>query len=162
MAGEVNRFENSVALRPLTYKTPTTLKRNVSSSLDLESFLQLMAAQLQNQDPLNPTSNEDYMMQLAQMTVVEAMTNMTQVSLSTYAASMVGKEVTLAEYDKNGNMKQVTGTVTGVTIYNNDPVIYVGDKAYSLDQLIAVGTLPKDTEDSGNTGDNGNTDTDKE
>lgn len=35
------------------------------TTLDVEQFLQLMVAEMQNQDPLEPTDNSDYMAQLA-------------------------------------------------------------------------------------------------
>ena len=38
------------------------------TTLDVEQFLQLMVAEMQNQDPLEPTDNSDYMAQLATFT----------------------------------------------------------------------------------------------
>ncbi|QKJ85632.1 Flagellar basal-body rod modification protein FlgD [Paramixta manurensis] len=39
-------------------------------------FLQLLVAQIQNQDPLNPTDGTEYVSQLAQMSQVQSMENM--------------------------------------------------------------------------------------
>lgn len=123
-----------------------------SNTLSMESFLVLMAQQLQNQDPMNPTSQDDYMMQLAQMAVVEAMSSMTQISVSTYASSMVGKEVTVADYDSQGNITSVTGTVTGVSFFYDEPVIYIGEKGYTMSQIMSVGTLPEGSDSDGSEG----------
>ncbi len=120
-----------------------------SNTLSMESFLVLMAQQLQNQDPMNPTSQEDYMMQLAQMAVVESMTNMTAVSISTYASSMVGKEVTVADYDSQGNITTVTGTVTGISLFYDEPIIYIGEKGYTMSQIMSVGSVPTDSDSEG-------------
>jgi len=40
-------------------------------------FMKLLVAQIQNQDPLNPTDGTEYVGQLAQMTQVQSMQNMT-------------------------------------------------------------------------------------
>ena len=140
-----NPFANAIAVGPLEYKQPTNAtRRNTSStSLDMDSFLQLMAMQLQNQDPMNPSDQDNYMMQLAQMAVVETMTSMMETSITTYAASMVGKEVTAADIDAQGNITTTVGTVTCVALYQGEPVIYINDKAYSLSQIMAVGSLPE-------------------
>lgn len=142
-----NQYINSVS-RASNYSQTTTSKTK-SNTLSMDSFLVLMAQQLQNQDPMNPTSQDNYMMQLAQMAVVEAMTNMTQVSVSTYASSMVGKEVTVADYDSKGNIKVVTGTVTGVSLYYDEPVVYIGDKGYTMSQIMSVGSVPTSSDSEG-------------
>lgn len=41
-------------------------------------FMQLLVAQIQNQDPLNPTDGTEYVSQLAQLTQVQSMENMSQ------------------------------------------------------------------------------------
>ncbi|WP_045834923.1 flagellar hook assembly protein FlgD [Hyphomicrobium sp. 99] len=42
-----------------------------SNTLNYNDFLKLMVAQLQNQDPLNPTDSTQYMSQIAQFSSVE-------------------------------------------------------------------------------------------
>jgi flagellar basal-body rod modification protein FlgD len=44
---------------------------SASSELGEDAFLTLLTAQLQNQDPLNPVSNEDFVAQLAQFSSLE-------------------------------------------------------------------------------------------
>ena len=41
-------------------------------------FMQLLVAQIQNQDPLNPTDGTEYVSQLAQLTQVQSMETMSQ------------------------------------------------------------------------------------
>ena len=146
-----NEYVNSIARTSSAYSqsSSTAKSRDTSGTLTMDSFLLLMAKQLQNQDPMNPTSQDNYMMQLAQMAVVEAMTSMTQVSVSTYASSMVGKEVTVADYDSRGNITTVTGTVTGIALYYDEPVIFIGDKGYTMSQLMSVGKVPEGSDSSG-------------
>lgn len=78
---------------------PTT--ENGTSSEELEDqFLQLLVAQLRNQDPLSPMENEQFTSQLAQLQALEQQQQLTetnaklllQSSLAT-GASLIGKEV---------------------------------------------------------------------
>ena len=81
--------------------------------------------------------------QLVQMQMVQALVNMTDASVMSYAASLVGKEVTVAQYDADGNLQEVVGVVTGTGTYDGNQVVFVGDKYYLLSEILAVGTLPK-------------------
>lgn len=45
-------------------------------------FMQLLVAQIQNQDPLNPTDGTEYVSQLAQLTQVQSMEYMSQLMLN--------------------------------------------------------------------------------
>ena len=56
-----------------TSKTSNTKKSN---TLNMENFLSLLVAEMQNQDPLEPTSNSDYMAQMATFSQVEATSEM--------------------------------------------------------------------------------------
>jgi len=55
---------------------PSTITRqSAAASLDSADFLRLMTAQLANQDPLEPQSNEQMLAQLAQFSSLEAQTS---------------------------------------------------------------------------------------
>lgn len=135
--------------------------------LDFTDFLQLMVAQLQNQTIDSAADTSDMLNQLVQMSVVQMMSsvktsldNLTDASTMTYAASLVGKTVTVGTYDDSGNVQEIVGTVTGTGTYQNTPVIFVNDQMYPLSSIMAVGTLPEvpDTGDTGGdsqTGENG-------
>ena len=114
-----------------------------SSGFDMNTLMQLIAAQLQNQDPMNPTGQDTYMMQMAQIAVVQATNSMAQTTMTTYAASLAGKEVTMLKFQADGKTtEEVVGTITGVAFIGGQPILYIGDDAYSMGQLIAVGRLP--------------------
>lgn len=71
--------------------------------LGKNQFLDLMIAQMNNQDPLDPAKNEDFIAQLAQFSTVEGIENMNksmagmaaamQSSLAVQASSLVGRSV---------------------------------------------------------------------
>lgn len=118
--------------------------------LDFNDFLQLMVQQLQNQTIDNTADTSDMLNQMVQMSMVQMMTkvqtsleDLTTANTMTYAASLVGKTVTVGVYDEKGNIQEVVGNVTGTGTYQNTPVIFVNDEMYPLNSIMAVGTLPK-------------------
>lgn len=122
------------------YAHLTNPKGKSNVELEMDSFLQLMAAQIQNQDVMNPGSNEDYVAQMVQMTMIQAITNMMDMSMTSYATSMVGKTVTIAEME-GSDVNEVTGVVSGVSIYGDEPIVHVNGKDYKLSQVMVVGSV---------------------
>lgn len=120
-----------------------------STSLDMSDFLQLIVAQFQNQDPENAASSTDMLNQLVQMSVVQAINTITDATTLMYAASLVGKEVTVGQYDNNGKLEEIVGTVTATGTYNGEQVVFVDGTSYTMDSIMAIGRLPDETETSG-------------
>lgn len=115
-----------------------------NSTMSLQDFYYLLAAQLKYQDADNPMDTAEMMGTMVQTQMIQAISQMTQTNVTTYAASMIGKEVTVAEMDKDGMYTgDKKGTVTGVLLGDN-PLIFVDGKAYYLSQIVAVGEIPKD------------------
>ena len=117
--------------------------------LDMSDFLQLMVAQFTNQTMDTTADISDMLNQMVQMQMVTAlasmstaMNTMTDASIMTYAASLVGKEVTVAGYDQEGNYQEIIGEVTATGSYGGEQVIFVGEDMYYMTQIIAVGRLP--------------------
>lgn len=118
-----------------------------NSDLGLTDFITLMVAQLKNQDMMNPTSDTDFIAQMAQFSGLQAMTTLSETNNTAYAASLIGKNVTAASLDKSGAMQKAEGTVTGVSLFEGKPIVYIGDKSFELSQIMVVGKLPS-TEDT--------------
>lgn len=123
----------------------TTNSSAGSTSLSMTDFLSLMVAEFQNQDMDNTASTTDMMNQMVQMSVMQAVSNVSDATTMLYASSLVGKEVTIGQYDKQGNLEEVVGTVTGTGTYNDEQVIFVNGQLYSLSDIMAIGTLPEKT-----------------
>ncbi|MEG0780086.1 MAG: flagellar hook capping FlgD N-terminal domain-containing protein, partial [Oscillospiraceae bacterium] len=83
------------------------------AELDMSDFLTLMVKQFQNQDIDNAASTSDMMNQMVQMSVMQAVTNITQATTMLYSAGLVGKEVTVGAIGEDGKLAEVVGTVTG-------------------------------------------------
>ena len=141
---------NGIVTTGLELTTPTakhTTNTKAGKDLQMEDFLELMVATFQNQTIDNQADISDMMNQMVQMSVVQAITNISTLITDTtnlsYAASLVGKEVIVAQ-GSGSNTRQITGTVTGTGTLNGSPVIFMGDKSYWLSDVLAVGQLPSD------------------
>lgn len=114
-------------------------------SLGITDFYKLLAAQLQYQDADNPMDTSEMMNQLVQTQMIEAITQMSTTNTITYASSMVGKEVRMAEVDSQGRFtgEETKGTITGILMGDN-PILFMNGKAYHMAQIMTVGDVPED------------------
>ena len=119
-----------------TNTTPTQNRKTSSakasgSNLGYDDFLKLLSAEMQYQDPLEPTSNTDYVAQMATFSQLEATLSMKESMSSSYdqttksaALSLVGKEVIVTDKDSasgyySGKVDYVTykdGKIENLTI----------------------------------------------
>ena len=63
-------------LDKLNIRSASDVKNESKSRLGQEEFLTLMTAQLQNQDPIAPMDNGDFIAQMAQFSTVTGITDM--------------------------------------------------------------------------------------
>lgn len=116
-------------------KKQQTAEKN---SMDKDAFLQLLVAQMQYQDPLEPTSNTEFVSQYAQFSQVEQMQNMAATTELARASSMVGKEVYIKTVDTAGAVRTVTGKVDYVVFENNKAFLAIDEKLYALEDLETI------------------------
>lgn len=117
---------------------PTT---SSSKQLTQQDFLKLLSTQMQNQDPMQPMDDSQFMAQMAQFSTLQATTTMStsMAALQTHsdlatASSLVGKNVTIT----NETAGVVTGTVTGVDASSGNAQVVIGGKSYSLSDITNV------------------------
>ena len=113
-----------------------------------EAFLQLLIAQLRNQDPMNPTDSEELLQQTAQFTQLETLQRLDDRLEATLAAQQRQTAAGLVGQDITVRGEEDAATVTGVTFRDGDtPLLAVGDDAVDLDDVLGVGDLPADDGD---------------
>lgn len=133
----------------------TTITDTTKNQMGRDTFLQLLVAQLSNQDPLNPVEDKEFISQLAQFSSLEQMQTMNS-SLDTLnetgasgqvhsaflqGVSLVGKniEVPNPEYDgKNVMEKTITGKVDSVDFRGTEPILRVGKQSFYLSSVLSV------------------------
>ena len=170
---QTTRGSSSAATVPIDSVEYPKYARESKTDLDFTDMLQLMIVQLQNQTIDNQADTNDMMNQIIQMTVMQAITSMstqvetltesmTSLSTMTYAASLVGKEVTVGVIEGDGEdakLKEISGTVTATGYYDGNPIIFLdNDKSYLLSSIMTVGKLPDKTDTKPEGGNNGSTD----
>ncbi len=74
MSPSITAIANASAASTTT-ATSTTSATGAAATVDQNMFLQLLVAQLQNQDPLNPTDRSQFVTQLAQFQQMEQSVN---------------------------------------------------------------------------------------
>ncbi|MBR6223470.1 MAG: hypothetical protein IKQ71_08525 [Lachnospiraceae bacterium] len=115
-----------------------TTKEGANNELDKDAFLKLLVTQMQNQDPLEPTDNTEYMSQLAQFSSLEAMQNISSQGSVTQAMSLTGQYVIMNTTDAAGNLKQISGLVDFVTVTDGKAMLNINGTYYSYDDFDSV------------------------
>ena len=129
-----------------TAKAEKSTSRAGNTELSMQDFLQLMVVQLQNQSLDDTMDTSEMMNQMLQMQMVTAITNMNELSVMTYASSMVGKVVTIGIVENN-KLEEREVLVIGTGLSNGQQVIFGQDadgnvETYALNQIMAIGHLP--------------------
>jgi flagellar basal-body rod modification protein FlgD len=113
-----------------TSSTTGSSSTTSSNSVDYNTFLQLLIAEMKNQDPTNPMDTSQYMSQFAQLSTVEqaTLTNSKLDSLLssqalTQADGLIGRNVSFT--DTTG--AAVTGKIASVSINSDGSVATLED-----------------------------------
>lgn len=109
-----------------------------NSTVDKDQFLQLLVAQMKYQDPLEPTSNTEYISQYATFSELEQMQNMSASLELARASSLVGQTVLMEVTDSQGRTTTVQGNVDYVVYENNKAYLSINGELYSMDDLSTV------------------------
>lgn len=114
-------------------------KNATPAGYDKDSFLQILVAQMKYQDPLEPTSNTEYINQYATFTQVEQLNNMANAMSLSRASEMVGKTVRITQTNPDtGESSVVEGVVDYVTFSGNKAYLNINGTNYSIDDVSEV------------------------
>ena len=116
----------------------TSAKKTSNSTVDKDQFLQLLVAQMKYQDPLEPTSNTEYISQYATFSELEQMQNMSASLELARASQLVGQTVLMSIVDSSGRETLVQGNVDYVVYENGKAYLSINGDLYSMDDLNTV------------------------
>ena len=109
-----------------------------SSQVSQDQFLQLMVAQLKAQNPLEPTSNGEFLAQLAQFSTLSgteklntSFSQMLQLQEITQGSNLIGKQISYTKADGSAGQ----GAVKGVAVTNGQIALQVNSDSVSLSQV---------------------------
>ena len=120
--------------------TSSTSSKKTENSNDMgyDQFLQLLCAEMQYQDPLEPTSNTEYVAQLATFSQMEATLSMQSTIESSNANSLVGQYVIIKTTSSTGVTTSVEGFVDYVQKENGNQMVSVNGSLYNLSDVYQV------------------------
>ena len=113
------------------------------NDIDVDQFLSLLVAELQNQDPLNPMDNSELVQQINTIREISATTELSDTLNSVLlgqntatASSLIGKRVTALTDDA----ENVEGVVTRASVTVNDDNdrdirVHIGEKSVQLNNV---------------------------
>lgn len=131
-------IEDGKVVESASQSSLSTAKTEGGSDMDKDAFLQLLVAQMKYQDPLQPTSNTEYISQYAQFSQVEQMQNMAASVELQRASQLVGENVYVKTTTNSGETKYIQGKVDYVVYENNKAYLSINESLYSLDDLDTV------------------------
>ena len=104
-----------------------------NGSLDFDGYLKLLVAQMSNQDFNDPMSDADLLNQMAQYSMLEGIKDMTQQSAISYAASLVGKVVTVSD-----GLYYHTGVVSSISVEDGKPSVMIDGQAFNSSDITDI------------------------
>lgn len=109
-----------------------------NDTLKMQDFLNLLIAQISNQDVMNPMDNTEFIAQMAQFSSLQAMTDLSELAMQGQATSLIGKCVVVADYNDYGKLETQEGIVQKVTIHSGATKLYVNDMEYDYSNVMEV------------------------
>ena len=126
--------------------------RSVNNEMDKDMFFKLLVTQMQNQDPMNPMEDRDFIAQLAQFTSLEQMTQLNETNLQSYTFSLVGKNALayIPDPDNAGNSLPIYGKIDTGFVKDGESCFYIGDYLIKGNQIAQIFRDIEDMDDSEN------------
>lgn len=111
-----------------------------TSAMDQDAFLQLMMAQMKNQDPMNPTDNTQMLQQQASFTQISELQKMNK-TLGTsnqfvQASSLIGKQVSIT--DPDNSLNTIEGVVSEARMNGTGTNILVNNVEYPVASVTSI------------------------
>jgi flagellar basal-body rod modification protein FlgD len=148
MAVSATNYTTASSSTTGTTGTSSTSNKNGSSvgaaaGMGKDDFMQLLMAQLKNQDPMKPMDDKEFITQLAQFSSLEAaekmtaqMEELTGSQMLVQAATLIGKNVSA----KLTTGEVVTGQISQVKMVDGKPVAVVNGKDIDTSLITQIGS----------------------
>lgn len=139
MSDIVQPIKDGKVLETTTSSSSTSkTKESSGNNLGKDAFLKLLVTQMQYQDPLNPSSNTEYVAQLATYSQLEELKNLGTTSTNSQAFGLVGKNVVIKTENTAGKSTYISGSVDFVNMSGGEAKISINGSLYSIDKLDSI------------------------
>jgi flagellar basal-body rod modification protein FlgD len=109
-----------------------------TSNLGKDAFLQLLVAEMQNQDPLEPSTNTEWISQLATFSQLEELQSLSSTAENSQIFSLVGKQVIVTTESASGGKITKSGVVDFITYNGGEAKFSIDGSLYGMDNLSQV------------------------
>ncbi|MDD2457509.1 MAG: flagellar hook capping FlgD N-terminal domain-containing protein [Eubacteriales bacterium] len=116
----------------------STLTRATTQTLDQDAFLKILVAQLQNQDPMQPLEDKEFISQMAQFSSLEQMQGLNQSFQYAQAFGLVGQSISTTVLNDSGNAEPIVGQVTRAFLKNGEAYLEVDGKQLPFNTELSV------------------------
>lgn len=99
--------------------------------MDMQAFLELLTAQLANQNPMEPMNDRDFFAQMAQLGTVQGLDKMQKSMEVAQASSLMGRTVTAFRpmtESNNGINEMVTGVAEKISLRNGEFILTLRER----------------------------------
>jgi flagellar basal-body rod modification protein FlgD len=135
-------------------QTPNTVEEpDAFNKLDLGEFVNLLVAEMQNQDPMDPMKNSEILQQISQMKAIASNDKM----IGTLKSMQIQQDMTSASVllnqtitAMNSDEKMVTGKVDSVTVADGKVKLHVGEDTIELKNVSEVNGVSSEQVQAGN------------
>ena len=138
MAGNLVAPVKDGKIQQTESQTSLAKSKEKKAGYSKDTFLQLLVAEVQNQDPLEPTSNTEWISQYATFSELEAMNNMSSSFDLSRASGLVGKTVVINTTNDAGKVSTIQGKVDFVTYEGGQAYLSINGSLYSMDDLYNI------------------------
>ncbi|MDY4589098.1 MAG: flagellar hook capping FlgD N-terminal domain-containing protein [Oscillospiraceae bacterium] len=129
-------------------KYKSRFKDSTEEMVSSETFLSLLVAEMTNQDPMEPTSNTEFVTQMAQFTSLQYSKDAATYAQSNYASSLVGKTVTAQKMD-GSEVVTKTGVVDSVMKSGDSYTIKIDGVSFDISKVTSISDTKTDSTGTG-------------
>lgn len=117
----------------------TSESKKGTDSMGKDAFLKILVAEMQYQDPLEPSSNTEWVTQMASFSQIEELRSVGSTLGEQSAAQLVGKRIIVAASENtDGETNYVTGIVQCIEKRADGLYFSINDFLYPVGSLYAV------------------------
>lgn len=137
MSDLIAQFKDGEFVSGVNTSSSKTKEKN-NSGMDSDAFLTLLVAEMQNQDPLEPTSNTEWVSQYATFTEVAEIQAIGEKMGTVQAQGLVGKQVIMKVENSAGETEYIQGRVDYVEYQGDKAFLSIGGNKYPIDKLDTI------------------------
>jgi flagellar basal-body rod modification protein FlgD len=123
-------------------------ERGSNKQLGKDDFLKILITQLQNQDPLQPLEDKEFIAQMAQFSSVEQLSNIsTEISLMRQSlgsvSGLIGKQVSWINTSSDVTDNANSGIVEAIAMKNGKQYAIVNGESIDLTNVVGIANAPE-------------------